>query len=106
MKLRSALPPLWKVDDLLVEVPVDPATVEAQAKEEAEEEKKKEEERAESESDTSSGLGDLASLFEEEDTSINVLEAFCKGMPEVTVDEVLTMGTDLLYGLRESNKAS
>jgi small subunit ribosomal protein S3 len=40
-------------------------------------------------------LGDLASLFEEEDTSINVLEAFCKGMPDISVDELLTMGDNI-----------
>lgn len=94
------------LDDLLVEVETGEQTVPGEGQENTEEEKK-EEEVAEEEADgQSSGLGDLASLFEEEDTSINVLEAFCKGMPDITVDELLTMGADILHRLRQSNAAS
>ena len=102
--VAGAGPAPESLDDLLVEVELDPQTPEAQAQAQADEEKKKEEEQAQEEADNqSSGLGDLASLFEEEDTSINVLEAFCKGMPEMGADEVLALGSDLLYRLRESN---
>ena len=105
----AAGPAPESLDDLLVEVEVDAETAQAQAQAQAEEEKKKEEEQAQSEAESdgqSSGLGDLASLFEEEDTSINVLEAFCKGMPEVSADEVLSIGADILHRLRESNAAN
>ena len=103
----DAAPASESLDDLLVDVELDPETAQGQAPDQAEEEKKKEEEQAAEESDgQSSGLGDLASLFEEEDTSINVLEAFCKGMPDMGVDDLLEMGTDLLHRLRESNRAS
>jgi hypothetical protein len=103
----GAAPAPESLDDMLVEVELDAEAAQAQGQEQAEEEKKKEEEQAAEESDgQSSGLGDLASLFEEEDTSINVLEAFCKGMPDMGVDELLSMGSDLLHRLRESNRSS
>ena len=101
-------PATESLDDLLVEVELDPQSAEAQAQAaEVEEKKKEEEEQAQEEADNqSSGLGDLASLFEEEDTSVNVLEAFCKGMPEMGVDDVLTLGTNLVRRLRETNAAN
>ena len=108
-EIVSGAPAPESLDDLLAEVELEPQTPEAQAQAqaEAEEEKKKEEEQAREEADNqSSGLGDLASLFEEEDTSINVLEAFCKGMPEMGVDEVLSLGADILHRLRENNAAN
>jgi hypothetical protein len=100
----EATPLQESLDDLLVEVETDELA--GQAGEKTEEDKK-EEEQSEQESDgqSSSGLGDLASLFEEEDTSINVLEAFCKGMPDVSVDELLKIGTDIATRLQQGNAA-
>ena len=98
-------PPEESLDALLAEVEVGEQTEAAQGQAQKEEEKK-EEKPAEEEQSENAGLGDLASLFEEEDTSINVLEAFCKGMPEISVDELLTMGIDLVHRLRQSNAAS
>lgn len=65
--------------------------------EEKKEEEKKEEEKKEEDSDSSAGgLGDLASLFEEEDTSLSTLEAFCKGLAEVNIDELLNLGKNIV----------
>lgn len=106
MLADGTLPPAQEsLDDLLVEVETGEQAVSGEGQEKTEEEKK-EEEQSEQEADgQSAGLGDLASLFEEEDTSINVLEAFCKGMPDVSLDELLTMGADIAYRLRQGNTA-
>jgi hypothetical protein len=64
------------------------------------EEEKTEEQPAEEAEEQSSGLGDLASLFEEEDTSVNALEAFTKGMAEINIDELFTLGSNIIYQLR------
>ncbi|MCL4393798.1 MAG: hypothetical protein M1482_03145 [Chloroflexi bacterium] len=71
--------------------------------EQKEEEKTEDKESEEDAEGQSSGLGDLASLFEEEDTSINALEAFCKGMPDVSVDDLIAKAADVLQKLRQGN---
>lgn len=93
------------LDDMLAQVQATDAEAAATAAPGQQEEKKKEEKSAEEEADEqSSGLSDLASLFEEEDTSIGALEAFCKGMADINVDELLTTGANILYQLREGNR--
>ncbi len=54
--------------------------------------------------DADGGLGDLASLFEVEDTTLVDLEAFCKGMLEVNVDELLTTAGEVLRDLDKVNR--
>jgi len=85
------------LDELITEVESTEESTEGQ--EEGEEEKTEEQATEEAE-DQSSGLGDLASLFEEEDTSVNVLEAFTKGMADINVDELFSMGANIVYQLR------
>jgi hypothetical protein len=100
----EATPPAESLDELLADVEAGEQT--AVPGEETQEEEKKEETPVEEEAgEQSSGLGDLASLFEEEDTSINVLEAFCKGMPDIGVEELLTMGANIARQLHLSNAA-
>ena len=85
------------LDELITEVESTEESTEGQ--EEGGEEKTEEQATEEAE-DQSSGLGDLASLFEEEDTSVNVLEAFTKGMADINVDELFAMGANMVYQLR------
>lgn len=94
------------LDEMLSDVDMgDQAAVAVPGTENKDEEKKEEEEKtADEESDgQSSGLGDLASLFEEEESSITALEAFCKGMPEISIEELLAKGADILQRLRQGN---
>jgi hypothetical protein len=93
------------LDDLVGLESVDPLETTDQEQNE-EEEQKKEEEAQEETDDQSAGLGDLASLFEEEDTSINALEAFCKGMPEVNVDALLATAKNIVHQLRHGSVTS
>ncbi len=92
-----------RLDDLIGLESVDALEL-ADQEQNKEEEEKKEEEAAEEADDQSAGLGDLASLFEEEDTSINVLEAFCKGMPEINVDDLLATAKDMVFQLRQGDR--
>jgi hypothetical protein len=86
------------LEELLPEVTLEAAAPEAEKKEE---EKKPEEQPASEQSEeASSGLGDLASLFEEEDTSISALETFCKNLADVVIDDLLTKAKDLARDLR------
>lgn len=102
--LSEATPPEESLDEMLINAETgEPAA--APGEEKKEEEKKEEPPAEEQSDDASAGLGDLASLFEEEDTSINVLEAFCKGMPEISVDELLTMSADIVHRLRTGTVA-
>jgi len=55
---------------------------------------------SEQEEEASSGLGDLASLFEEEDTSISALEAFCRNLAELGIDNLATQTKDVVRDLR------
>jgi len=91
------------LDELLAEVQAGEETA-APGEEQANEDENKEDEDekpVEEEESQGASLGDLASLFEVEDTSINALEAFCKGMPEVNIDSILTMGADILRRFRQ-----
>jgi hypothetical protein len=69
----------------------------AQAQEKPEE-KKEEPPPApqDAEDSPSSGLGDLASLFEEEDTSISTLEKFCKGMADIKIEDLAGLSQHVL----------
>ena len=94
------------LDEMLAQVQATEAeAATAAAPGEQQTEEKKEEKTEEESEEQSSGLGDLASLFEEEDTSIGALEAFCKGMAEINIDELLTTGTNILYQLRQGNRS-
>lgn len=85
-----------------VQLEANAAAQEAQKKKE-EEEKKEEEKKQEEEEEQANALGDLASLFEEEDTSISVLEQFCKGMPDISADQLLDTAHDIWKRLRDAN---
>lgn len=69
-----------------------------QAEATGEEEEEEEEENA---VDANNPLGDLASLFAEEDTSVAQLEMMCKGLPDISVDDLLTRTRDSLRRFRE-----
>ncbi|MBI5302742.1 MAG: hypothetical protein HY868_11435 [Chloroflexi bacterium] len=67
-----------------------------------EEKKKEEEEEEEEEKQEDGGLGDLASLFEEEDTSLAALENFCKGLPEINVDVLIANAKSAAQTLKDA----
>jgi ribosomal protein L12E/L44/L45/RPP1/RPP2 len=94
------------LEELLADVKIeDPAAlVEVKTEEAAPEEQKQEEEEEEEEEqrDDSGGLGDLASLFEEEDTSLSALEAFCKGLAEINMDNLMTNAKETIQNLRSA----
>jgi hypothetical protein len=60
-----------------------------------------EEEEEEQPQDSNSILADLASLFEEEDTSLVALEALCKGLPDIAADELLRQSREVLRRFKE-----
>lgn len=64
-------------------------------------EKKENENSSDQAEEPSSGLGDLASLFEEEDTSLSALEAFCKNLSEIVMDDLATKTKELARDLRK-----
>ncbi|MEW5718482.1 MAG: hypothetical protein AB1817_07650 [Chloroflexota bacterium] len=87
------------LEELLPEITLEAAVPEPAEKKE--EEKKPEEQPASEQSEeASSGLGDLASLFEEEDTSITALEQFCKNLAEIVIDDLSTKAKDVARDLR------
>jgi hypothetical protein len=89
------------LEELLPNVSLDVMPTETAEPEKKEEEKKPEEQPAsEQTEEASSGLGDLASLFEEEDTSITALEQFCKNLADIVVDDLATKAKDLARDLR------
>ncbi len=89
------------LEELLPDVTLEVAMPEPAEKEKKEEEKKPEEPPAsEQTEEASSGLGDLASLFEEEDTSIAALEQFCKNLAEIVIDDLSTKAKDVAWDLR------
>ncbi len=51
--------------------------------------------------DANNPLGDLASLFAEEDTSVAQLEMMCKGLPDVSVDDLLARTREMLRRFRD-----
>lgn len=90
------------LEDVKLEDPTAQVPGEAnQAEGAKEEEKKEEEEEEEKQEDQNNGLGDLASLFEEEDTSLSALEAFCKGMADVNVDTLITNAKGLVRSIKD-----
>ncbi|HLF25112.1 MAG TPA: superinfection immunity protein [Anaerolineae bacterium] len=49
-------------------------------------------------------LGDLASLFEEEDTTLTSLEALIKDLPDISADELYKTGTKVADQLRKGSR--
>ncbi len=85
-----------------VEPTPEAAAAAAAAAEEEQKKKEEEEEEEEQQQDDSGGLGDLASLFEEEDTSLAALENFCKGLPDVNVDVLISNGKSTVVALKDA----
>ncbi len=73
----------------------------SQQKEEEKEEEAEEDQPAE---EQGALLGDLLSLFEEEDTSLSVLEIFCKGMPDVAMADMIETATTVARHLKRVNQ--
>jgi hypothetical protein len=71
---------------------------------EEEEEKKEEAEEDQPAEEQGALLGDLLSLFEEEDTSLSVLEIFCKGMPDVAMADLIETATTVARHLKRANQ--
>lgn len=94
------------LEELLADVKIEDPAAQGEAKKDdaaaAEEEQKKAEEEEERQDDSSGGLGDLAGLFEEEDTSLSALEAFCKGLAEINVDNLMTNAKETIQTLRDA----
>jgi hypothetical protein len=63
----------------------------------------RQEESTEESGEADTSLGDLASLFEEEDNSLSALDTLCKNLPTVAIDELLTNVKDVLDTLKRSN---
>jgi hypothetical protein len=82
------------------------AGVQEQGQQEEEKEEEKEEEAEEDQPAEEQGglLGDLLSLFEEEDTSLSVLEIFCKGMPDVVMADLIETATTVARHLKRANQ--
>ncbi len=51
--------------------------------------------------DSHNPLGDLASLFEDEDTSLQTLEALSKGLPDCTADDLLSTAREIMRRFKE-----
>lgn len=90
------------LEELLPDVTLEAAPPDAPKKEEEEEKKNEEPATEEAEEEGSSGLGDLASLFEEEDTSLSALETFCKNLADITIDDLMNKAKELARDLRAS----
>jgi hypothetical protein len=101
---ESLLTPVEQPTDAVLEELLPEVTLEEVAPDTAEkkeEEKKAEEQPASEQSEeASSGLGDLSSLFEEEDTSISALETFCKNLADIVIDDLTAKAKDLARDLR------
>ncbi len=93
-----------ELEGLLPDVPVEEQTT-APKEEKKAEEKKPTEEADKEEEEQSGELGDLASLFEEEDVSLSALENFAKGMAEIVVDDLLKNCRDSVRQLLRMNAA-
>jgi len=87
--------------DGLPEQPGAPGDVPPDQQQQQQEEATSEEESGEEGPDPNNPLGDLASLFAEEDTSVAQLEMLSKGMPEVDIDELLAKARELVRRFRE-----
>ncbi len=59
------------------------------------------EEEEEEAPDPNNPLGDLTSLFAEEDTSVALLEGLCKDMPDVDIDDLMKTSREMLRRFRE-----
>jgi len=88
------------LEELLPDVALAAPETEEPKKEEEKEKEQSEPQAEDGEEELSSGLGDLASLFEEEDTSLSTLEQFCKGLAEISLDSLTTNARDLARQLR------
>ena len=95
---KLAKPLEESLDEMLAEAQSEQA-IGAPGAEQTEEENKA---KAEEEEKTGAGgFSDLASLFEEEDTSLNELEEFVKGMAEVSIDALLALSQNVIAHLRQ-----
>jgi hypothetical protein len=65
------------------------------------EEQSPQEEDEEEDPNSGNPLGDLASLFEEEDTSLVTLEAMSKGLPDYGVEDMLKAAREILHRFKE-----
>lgn len=96
---RDALPMLDETAEevaaggSLEEIEIEPESVETPA---PNAETKAAETPQEETEQTDPGLGDLASLFEEEDTSLSVLETFCKGMLDVNIEDLRKVSVQII----------
>ena len=107
MSIQEAEPPIdpnapVAGASVAVEPTPEAAAAAAAAAEEEQKKKEEEEEEEEQQQDDSGGLGDLASLFEEEDTSLAALENFCKGLPDVNVDVLISNGKSTVVALKDA----
>jgi hypothetical protein len=101
-----------ELEELLADVQLDAADGGGQPGQEQEpgqppkpeEEQPPQQEEEEEKIDAGNPLGDLASLFEEEDTSLVTLEAMCKGMPEVSVDDLVASARNTLHRFKEDRR--
>jgi hypothetical protein len=70
-----------------------------------EEEKETEEEEEEEEEDEKPSLGDLATLFEEDDTSLVAIEALSQGLKDIEVEQLVDITSDMSRMLRDANSS-
>lgn len=105
--MGQAVPADSELLELLPELSLDAATASAGAEEKKAEEKKDEQQQptetseTQDSEETGSSLGDLASLFEEEDTSITALEAFCRNLADISIDNLTTRVKEVARDLRD-----
>lgn len=104
--MAQALPADSELLELLPELSLDTVTVgdDTNTEEKKAEEKKDEQQKDPAETqdgeEASSSLGDLASLFEEEDTSITALETFCRNLADIGIDSLVTRVKETARDLR------
>jgi len=94
--------PVVGAPDMVEQTPEAGGAAPATPTEEEQKKKEEEEEEEEQQQEQDGGLGDLASLFEEEDTSLAALENFCKGLPDVNVDVLIANAKETTKSLKEA----
>jgi hypothetical protein len=99
-ELVAAEPSEAALEELLADVQIEEPTAQA-VEAQTEQAPAPEEEEEEKQEDQTGGLGDLASLFDEEDTSLSALEAFCKGLAEVNVDALLASAKGMVQSFKD-----
>ncbi len=96
------------LEELLSDVQLEQQAQEGQAPEaqqgqEGQKPPEEQQQPSEEEEQQESGLGDLASLFEEEDTSLSALELFCKNLAELEISGLSENATQVARQLRDLN---